>query len=222
MCLQQQGVVSALAGQSQQILAELVRGGEGTSCPIKKPQAPKSGEQARRLPKLPAQRPRPRVRCLHLRRPPAQGRHVYTPQPNSQDDFPLGTLRADGLAFEECERMCEVHARLLVRAAAPRVLSRVLAITRRTLQVAALLEMHRKFGGDVGSPFSVSGLLARPDLSMQLRSTASGKALIQHVTVQRMEELEPGGNRSVGPLGGSGLAKELVLSGQRRQRRFHL
>src|SRR5215813_1815355 len=105
MCLQQQSVVSALTGQRQQILAELVRGGEGTPSPVEEPQAPKSGKQARRLPELPAQRPRPNVRCLHLRRRPAQGRDVRAAQTNLQADLALGTRRADGLAFEECERV---------------------------------------------------------------------------------------------------------------------
>ena len=77
--------------------------------------------------------------------------------------------------------------------------------------VVRTIEVHRELGGDFRRARAVRGLEAHADEPVDLGAARGGDAVCEHLTIERVQELEVRRDRAIGPLCGTQLAHEQIL-----------
>src|SRR6266568_1248437 len=222
MRLQHQGVITRTLGQMQEVLSERASSGELPPSPVVQPEAPERREESGRLPDLTGKSVGASVGALDFERRPA----VYGPQLTTEGDLQsellLGPPRQDRGGVKETDRPLEVRDGLSGSVPPDGVLPGLVQVPHGSLGIAPPLEMHRELGGDLPRPLTVAGFDTQAHPSVNRRPAPRGDALIEHLTVEGVEEGIARRDRAVRPVNRSAPPEELLAPRETRTARLDL
>src|SRR5258708_19041962 len=153
-----------LASEAQKILNEVLRRAPRSSSPVEEPEPPQCRKEMRRVAQFQRQRTCPPVSVSCFGRAPSLSRHDDRPPSDLELKLTSGSLRTRRLTRKQRERAIEVRLGFPIGSSAPRVLCGALKIDSDPAQLAAALEVHRQFRGQLRPPLPVRPLHANAHL----------------------------------------------------------
>src|SRR5207245_433121 len=155
------------------------------------------------------------------RRPAVDGPQLATER-DLQSELLLGPPRQDRGGLKETDRSLEVRDGFSWSVPPDGVLPGLMQVTHGSLGIAPPLEMHRELGGDLPRPLTVAGFDTQAHSSVKRRTAPRGDALIEHLTVERVEESIARRDRAIRPLLRSAPPEELLAPREPRTARLDL
>src|SRR5262245_13731373 len=115
----------------------------------------------------------------------------------AQIELALAPLRGVGHALEQIERQLGARDRLVLRLPLLRPRDAHVEVLRGAERLAALLEVHRELGGNLGKAFPRRGFERLGDLEVEALAPQPGNLLVDHLMMERVGELVAQGGRAV-------------------------
>ncbi len=222
MRLQHQCAITGTLGKPQEVLSKRVSSGELSASPVVQPEAPERREELGSIPDLQGKRVCASVGALDLEGGPAADGPQLATERDLQGELLLDPPRLCRDGLNKADRSLDVRDGFSGSVPPDGVLPGLVQVTDGSLVVAPPLEMHRELGGDLPRPLTVAGFDTQAHSSVKRRPAPRGDALVEHLTVERMEEGIARRDRAIRPLLRSARPEELLAPRETRAARLDL